>query len=286
MFGGSEVTSTSPGELTAAEIQDPDPRPVASAPEPASWLQLDETDEIDGPAPSVDNSNGTTLSARVSSAVATAAARDYSHALCSADGFGSPCGRYYGRVAGAYARGFAITNGGRDRNHDYNYYDNDCTNFVSQALHFGGMYFTRTASGINDPRHDDQSLYIRGAGSWWAQKYTAVPGANRYRSSASWAVSNVLYTHLLTTGLARSLAPGEPMRTGDAIFARWNGGNAAKDITHALIVAKVRKRKVWIAQHTTDRYETWAAWQRRAVAINPNTSITILRPTSTRFDLP
>lgn len=99
-------------------------------------------------------------------------------------------------------------------------------------------------------------------------------------------MSSVLYSQLRNRELARTLAPGERMQSGDVIFARWNGGAATSDITHALIVAKVRKRKVWIAQHTTDRYETWKAWQIRALRDNPNTSVSILRPISTRFDLP
>lgn len=197
----------------------------------------------------------------------------------------SPCGTFSGKKAGEYARKWAITNDGADRNRDYDFFDSDCTNFVSQALHFGGMHFMRT-DGVNDPRHDNNDLYSKGSGSWWSQKYENTFGQTRYHRSNSWSVGWVLRNQLYDHHLARVVGQGERLRTGDVIFYWWNGRTAIKDINHINIVASVRKRQVFVAQHTKDPLETIRRWNERARGDHPNFDRVVLRPTATAFDLP
>ena len=123
-----------------------------------------------------------------SASLFAAASLTFDPELC--DGGPSPCGQYVRRPAAAYARQYWnsigcyewATNGDHHctasagteadhqfRNTDYDYYGNDCTNFASQVLHFGGMRFERTAPGINDPRHSD-AYYFNGSGEWWANR--------------------------------------------------------------------------------------------------------------------
>lgn len=139
---------------------------------------------------------------------------------------------------------------------------------------------------FNDPRHDDNDLYVKGSGSWWSQKYTDFFGRTRYRNSTSWSVGWVLYNQLFDHGLARIVSPGERLHSGDIIFYWWNGRTRIEDINHVNVVAGVRKRRVYIAQHTTDRFVTIRRFNDLAREGHPNVDRVVLRPIATRFDLP
>ncbi len=145
----------------------------------------------------------------------------------------------------------------------------------------------RTRPGINDPRHDDNDLYVTGPGSWWSEKYTNTFGNTKYRNSTSWSVAWVLYNQLMDHGLARIVGGSERMRSGDIIFYWWNGRGRIEDINHVNVVSQVRQRRVYISQHTVDRpNETIRKFDARARAGHPNFDRIVLRPVATRFDLP
>lgn len=283
----TDVTASEDGEFAPGEATQPTGGPDPG--EDAQWRNVDPTEEMDTAAPATDpaGSAASPGSEQTKSLGALAAAAEsYDTRICARDGYGSPCGEYSGRTAAAYARKFALSDHGSKRNFDYTYFDNDCTNFVSQALHFGGMRFMRTYPGINDPRHDDNDLYVKGSGSWWSQKYTNFLGRTRYRNSTSWSVAWVLYNQLFDHGLARTVSPSERLRSGDIIFYWWNGRNRIEDINHVNVVAGVRKRRVYIAQHTTDRFVTIRKFNDLAREGHPNVDRVVLRPVATRFDLP
>lgn len=282
----TDVTSDDEGDLAPGESTQP-VGPVDTG-EDDAWRDVDPDEEIDSAAPE----DGASSAARTfvpqqstaAERLTATAASSYHHLLCGDDGLASPCGTYSGRAAAEYAREFALTDHGAKRNHDYTYYDSDCTNFASQVLHFGGMRFSRTA-GVNDPRHDDNDLYVKGPGSWWSQKYENTFGQTKYRNSTSWSVGWVLYNQLVDHGLARVVSH-ERLHSGDIIFYWWKGRTKISDINHVNVIAGVRKRQVFVAQHAKDRLETLRAWDIRARGGNPNMDRVVLRPTATAFDLP
>jgi YD repeat-containing protein len=227
-----------------------------------------------------DGENGENVSSGASAARADG---KYDTGLCRDKGLSSPCGTYSGKQAGEYARKWALTNNGEDRNRDYDFFENDCTNFVSQAIHAGGMHFMRTQ--VNDPRHNDPAYFVKGSGSWWSQRIKT-PAIIDYNRSNSWSVGWVLFNQLRDHGLARVLAKGERFRTGDIIFYWWDGRSTIDKLDHVQIVAAVRKRQVFIAQHTSDRLESIRQWNARARPDHKNMDRIVLRPTATAFDLP
>lgn len=279
----TEITASNTGDLAPGEANlpagDPDPG------EDDEWRDVDPDEETDTPAPEEAEARGAAPAeepaATLESPVERAFASSYDTELCARDGNASPCGQYSGKTAAKYARDHW-----NHYNPDYTYYSSDCTNFASQALHFGGFHYMRTAPGINDPRHDDNDLYEKGSGSWWSQKYTNNFGTTRFRNSNSWSVGWVLYNQLTDHGLARVVSPSERIRSGDLVFYWWQGGTQIDQIDHVNIVADVRKTVVRIAQHANDRLNSWTWWLGEARRDNPNMTYVVLRPTKTRFDLP
>lgn len=288
----TDVTAGDDGDFAPGEEQQPDGAPDVG--EGEQWRDVDPDGEMDAPAPE-DGATGSVMPQAAPTggslfappgSATTASSSDYDTQLCSRDGNSSPCGTYSGRTAAAYARRWAKTNGGADRNHDYTYYDSDCTNFASRVLHFGNMHFMRTHPGINDPRHDENEYYIKGPGSWWSEKYTNTFGKTRYRNSTSWSVGWVLYNQLVNHGLARVVTSPERLHSGDILFHWWKGRTQIDDIDHVNVVAGVRKRQVYIAQHAQDRWMTLRKWSALARKDHPRLAWVVLRPVATRFDLP
>jgi hypothetical protein len=86
-------------------------------------------------------------------------------------------------------------------------YENDCTDYVSQLLHAGGMPMLRA--------------YEKGKDSWFTMPgVLGFPNYEPYHSD-SWVQVEVLYHQLLNTGLARPLTKGEIPHAGDIVFFHW-----------------------------------------------------------------
>lgn len=165
----------------------------------------------------------------------------------------SPCGTYDYKAAAAYARYWWDK-----KNKDYAFHDNDCTNFVSQALKAGGMKFIRTG-GFNDPTpatDDYIDNYKRGLGSWWSARIPGGSSGFSWRWSAAWAQSQKSYERMFDFGVGRNLAHNENIRPGDVVYYRLDPDNP--DFTHAAIVSKVTRRHVYVAQHTRPYEDPYA----------------------------
>lgn len=238
---GEEAQPADPSAIEAEPTGDLDPLGEISSSEPISDADaaiLHRNEEIYTP-----------LAARSLAAGATSSAFP---TLCSG---ASPCGTYRGAGAAAYA-----DNVWNKRNHKYDYFGGsggDCTNFVSQALHYGGMHFLRTRGGINDPNADihplGQASYERGTDSWWSyyQIATETSGRIYYHTATSFVRSGVLYNQLVNNHLADNLSQlpasqAPRWKVGDVIFYRLTG----QEIDHAQIVVKVTARSVVVAQHS------------------------------------
>jgi cell wall-associated NlpC family hydrolase len=153
-----------------------------------------------------------------------------------------------------------------------NGFGNDCTDFVSRALAFGGGDpETRSADFYWDALHkDDMSV--------WFQVQDLVGFTE---TSFTWANAHALAEHMQGNGsqfLASSLdlkstnqsgcspdSSGNPtlvpigVEPGDLIFANWSGADFA-GISHVGILVSQDGQLV-IAQHTPDHIDSLGAWQ-------------------------
>jgi len=135
-------------------------------------------------------------------------------------------------------------------------FDDDCTNFVSQALHAGGIKFRNapyTWSGSNS------------ATAYWA----AMGGAAEYWTT-TWSVAktnatftNGLYNSKMTVVPANSQGSQAPVgyrQLGDVVYYDWDGDGA---INHASMItvnggtsSDNSGTGTLVDQHTTDRRHT------------------------------
>jgi len=97
------------------------------------------------------------------------------------------------------------------------YFQNDCTNFVSQCLYSAGAPMRQTGN--------DRS---RG---WW---YDFQGEAKSEQWSYSWAVSQALYSYLLESVGAKIVAQPQELNMGDLVFYDWNDSGRFQ---HTAIVA-------------------------------------------------
>ena len=166
----------------------------------------------------------------------------------------SPCnvgGSYDRRAAVHYAmKWFA------GKNPNFKYFGvGDCTNFVSQALKYGGMRFLRTKNGANavvldgGTQYDD---YVKGKDSWWSLVYKGSP-PNLYRNSESWSLVQKLYDQLKQTKQTTVVPQGGSVRGGDIIFFTHGGSISESKLGHVSMITGVRNGKAWIAQHSSKK---------------------------------
>ena len=168
-----------------------------------------------------------------------------------------PCGQYKWWTAKAYAERWA-----HSHNEEYSYFEEvgaDCANFVSQALHAGGLRFMRT-SGHNSPNVTDGGLegfgFHTGPGAWWSaytEDLETFPPTRVQLPTIAWDNAGRLYEHLLNFGLARVLKShvAEPPRPGDLVFYDEKGtALTGSTIGHVQIVVKTEKGMTFVQQHT------------------------------------
>jgi len=115
----------------------------------------------------------------------------------------------------SYAVQFAIS-----YNHQYVSFDDDCANFVSQALHMGGWTV-------------DGSWYFTVGG---------IPRAPVFNGSNTWVNSEYLAEYGFNNNRFRAYA-GEIASNGDVVFADWNDtqGNYGADgsLDHTMIITDI-----------------------------------------------
>jgi hypothetical protein len=178
----------------------------------------------------------------------------------------NPCGKYDASAAAAYARKWNL-NGQTDKqvyerkdwDREWDYFGEsggDCTNFVSQALHAGGMQFmgalgddnpngTKEWEGLEDPFQEVE-------GAWWSYWFHYPLNTTRsYNFTPAFVRAEGLYKHLLEYKLAKKKQSSEPWEVGDVIFWDLKGASLeTKHIDHAQIVTRVTYGEIRVAQHT------------------------------------
>ena len=112
-----------------------------------------------------------------------------------------------------------------------NFFDNNCTNFISQILRAGGMKFMRY---LHEGTYD---------GSWWYQRLFPWDQGNGIPFSlghypSSWVLADVLPRHLWQYGLARIDPVQDPWgwTRGTILAEDWFGTNGKGDFNHVQYV--------------------------------------------------
>lgn len=169
----------------------------------------------------------------------------------------NPASAYSGYDAAIYANTYAIT----PHAGAYPYFEDDCTNFVSQAVHAGGFSTVNPGQNPQDNRN------------WWVAKSTF--STSGFNWSLAWSVS-LDYRNFLQYdtpgGISEGTAPGysRPSYTpayvgqGDVLFYNWSGKNDFRGIAHSAIqVGTITDpdSKLYgdvVDQHSNNR--KWAFW--------------------------
>lgn len=145
-------------------------------------------------------------------------------------------GLNYSAMAGYAKYWSGKTSSGADRyNSNYTRYDNDCTNFVSQALRAGSWPY-KDASADNYKSYHvwdyDVSWYWDSSYTWRVSGYLA-----SFTKSRSWHLSSIWYA-------------GQ----GDVLMTDWDpNGRADGKIDHAMIVSARDSNGPRISQHSRHR---------------------------------
>jgi hypothetical protein len=143
----------------------------------------------------------------------------------------NPCGTFDWRKAGGYAREWA-----HGRNSDYASFSNDCTNFVSEALRAGDMWWMRNWS--------------KDEGSWWSRK-VVYGGRAWYDQTDSWRLVQVLYHHLDDYHLDHRIVSTDDARVGDLIF--YDFGDHGDEWDHVDIITGSDGNQPLVTGHTVDK---------------------------------
>jgi hypothetical protein len=119
----------------------------------------------------------------------------------------------------------------------------DCTNFISQALHFGGWPETNTWNFSSRP-------------ACAIDPFTGIGGCSgTYRDpSLAWDNVRAFVTFATESGRA-ALTSRSGLQTGDLVVADWNGSKGGFTFDHMMAITGLKGSQVYIASHTTDHLD-------------------------------
>jgi hypothetical protein len=141
------------------------------------------------------------------------------------------------------------------------YYPDDCTDFVSRALYYGGGQHQVAPSASKQLHHDANPGY------WYFQSHIIRAGRFSYVgtfASNSWGVTVPNYNFQQTEGAVPFRDPKNAI-VGDIAYALWAGGKknvaypgwsgptSPAHLSHAAIVTKVSGSNVYISQESVPR---------------------------------
>ncbi|WAZ23051.1 DNRLRE domain-containing protein [Streptomyces cinnabarinus] len=135
-------------------------------------------------------------------------------------------------------------------------YAQDCTNFVSRAVHFGGS--VKMKGGIGDRPYS--------VDAWWRKKGILGPD-----ETYTWVVSGWL-KKFTERNMLHSKRNTSNAYVGDIIFYDWDNNGV---INHASIITKISNGKIYVTQHNKNyKYRSLAAQK----SAEPRMKIWIYRP--------
>ncbi|MCG7209449.1 DNRLRE domain-containing protein [Streptomyces arenae] len=148
----------------------------------------------------------------------------------------------------------------------YNGFSDDCTDFASRALHYGGKLNENTPS-VPPAHHSDDHYWFQSHGLFGAT--TSYSWAGAYHQAN---FQNIEGSYFYSYALDAS--------PGDLIFANWSGGSFS-GISHTGVVVKNHGGNLYIDQHSNTRHnepllkegsqKTWASG-------HPNLHVWIVSP--------
>lgn len=147
----------------------------------------------------------------------------------------------------------------------YNGFKDDCTDFASRALYYGGGMHQRTYWLPATKTHDDH---------YWFQEHMAAGNA---WSTYSWggAYHHANFEHLEGGVYASYLSQAVP---GDLIFANWSGSSFS-GIGHTAVITKVSNGVIFVTQHTNDRIDSPLSYGPYSwYTGHPNLTLWIVKP--------
>ncbi len=154
------------------------------------------------------------------------------------------------------ARGYMCGNSQNYNGNYTNYGENDCANFVSQALVAGG----RSTTSTNGDRKSESSWYYNGY----------------FSSSYSWSVASYLHNNLWVYTPSTNPTQVSDIRVGDLVFMDFTSNST---IDHVMIVTEKLAGGSWstvkMNGHTKDRYHLPLS---KVVTDNPSASFRVIRP--------
>src|SRR5262249_3734625 len=138
-----------------------------------------------------------------------------------------------------------------------NPFQNDCTDFVSRALHKGGGDPENPAPGPDQDVTNDKY--------WWYQ-FNFATGTAVY--SHSWSVSLDLAYHYALHGKGHKIHYWSNAQKGDVILANWNNSQSPAHgfggITHAGVIVALANGVAKNGEHTANRVDSWYRWKHYA----------------------
>jgi hypothetical protein len=128
-------------------------------------------------------------------------------------------------------------------NSNNNGYPEDCTDFVSRAMYYGGGMHMIFPSGVL-PHIDSNSHDWYHAGNSLAPRY-----------SKSWSLATDGLKFVLGQGSAVSHSRSG-MGVGDVVFVNWSGDSSGRSVDHAGVIVRITSKNVYIAQHDGNQIDT------------------------------
>jgi hypothetical protein len=162
-------------------------------------------------------------------------------------------------LGGTVAWARAHYNGG------YNGFKDDCTDFASRSLYYGGGMHQRTYWLPASKTHDDH---------YWFQMHMAAGNA---WSTYSWggAYHHANFEYLEGGQYASYLSQAVP---GDLIFANWSGSSFS-GIGHVAVITKVSKGVIFVTQHSNNRIDSPLSYGANSwYKGHPNLTLWIVKP--------
>ena len=121
----------------------------------------------------------------------------------------------------------------------YNGFSDDCTDFASRAIHYGGKLNENTPS-VPPLHHSDDHYWFQSHGTFGAT--TSYSWAGAYHQANFQSIEGSYFYHY-----AQDVVPG------DLIFANWSGSSAS-GISHTGVVVKNDGGNIYIDQHSNTRH--------------------------------
>ncbi|MFK0025387.1 DNRLRE domain-containing protein [Streptomyces sp. NPDC090798] len=147
------------------------------------------------------------------------------------------------QIANATLNGSGTARWAKANYNAYPEYGEDCTNFVSKALHSGGGMRMK---GVNKDR--------KGVDNWWSIWKTAPHGVSYHYNSYTWTGADYLHRFLErhSRGMINTESKQYEAKVGDIVLFNWQGRGGWD---HAGVITKMAHGKAYVSAHTSARLD-------------------------------